>query len=243
MNAEIHTLTGGYVLHALPDTERVAFERHLGECTACAQEVAELWETAARLGAGVAITPPQRLRAQVMAEVDRTRQQPPQVPATPVMSRARRRVVRVGSAIAAAAVVAAVVFGVQWTQAQQRLHDTRAQLAAIGSVLGAPDAATSHGTGTRGGHAMAVVSARQGAAVLLVSGLPPIPDNRVYQAWFISPNGARSAGMLHHAAADRMQPLIGTVPPGTQQVGVTIEPAGGSRQPSMDHMMLLFPLA
>ena len=48
--AELHTLTGAYALHALPEDERVAFERHLGACEACAQEVRELSATAARLG-------------------------------------------------------------------------------------------------------------------------------------------------------------------------------------------------
>ncbi|WP_047470085.1 RskA family anti-sigma factor, partial [Streptomyces sp. M10] len=30
--AELHTLTGAYALHALPEEERAAFDRHLADC-------------------------------------------------------------------------------------------------------------------------------------------------------------------------------------------------------------------
>jgi anti-sigma factor RsiW len=36
MTADLHTLTGAYVLHALSESERAAFERHLADCAACA---------------------------------------------------------------------------------------------------------------------------------------------------------------------------------------------------------------
>ncbi|MGH3762579.1 RskA family anti-sigma factor, partial [Actinophytocola sp.] len=50
-NADVHALTGAYVLDAVSDDERAVVERHLGDCGACRQEVAELRETATRLGA------------------------------------------------------------------------------------------------------------------------------------------------------------------------------------------------
>ncbi|MGW4275741.1 RskA family anti-sigma factor, partial [Streptomyces seoulensis] len=46
---DLHSMTGAYALHALPDDERAAFERHLAGCASCAQEVAEFAATAARL--------------------------------------------------------------------------------------------------------------------------------------------------------------------------------------------------
>ncbi|HYN16781.1 MAG TPA: zf-HC2 domain-containing protein, partial [Actinomycetes bacterium] len=53
MSADLHTLTGAFAAHALSDTERLAFERHLEACPACAQEVRELQATTARLGSAV----------------------------------------------------------------------------------------------------------------------------------------------------------------------------------------------
>ena len=37
-----HDALGGYLLDALPDDERLAFEQHLSECADCRQAVAEL---------------------------------------------------------------------------------------------------------------------------------------------------------------------------------------------------------
>ncbi|EOD68417.1 zf-HC2 domain-containing protein, partial [Amycolatopsis vancoresmycina] len=61
MTAELHTLTGAYALDAVSDVERAEFERHLGACAACRQEVAELRATGARLGVAASADPPPSL--------------------------------------------------------------------------------------------------------------------------------------------------------------------------------------
>ncbi|MFD6423183.1 zf-HC2 domain-containing protein, partial [Streptomyces sp. NPDC060198] len=75
--AELHTLTGAYALHALPEDERHAFERHLAECGACAQEVAELSATASRLALAVSATPPRDMREEVLLRITTVRQEAP----------------------------------------------------------------------------------------------------------------------------------------------------------------------
>jgi len=77
MTAELHMLTGAYALDAVSDVDRAEFERHLGECDACRQEVAELRATGARLGVAAAVDPPPSLKPAVLADVARTRQLPP----------------------------------------------------------------------------------------------------------------------------------------------------------------------
>lgn len=58
MNAvDPHDASAAYALHALPEDERLAFERHLEDCEACREEVAELQATAALLGRAAAVTP------------------------------------------------------------------------------------------------------------------------------------------------------------------------------------------
>ncbi|SHN05127.1 anti-sigma factor [Actinacidiphila paucisporea] len=74
---DLHTLTGAYALGALSDTESGAFARHMARCRACAQEVQELRETAARLALAVAEAPPARMRVRVMAALPEVRQLPP----------------------------------------------------------------------------------------------------------------------------------------------------------------------
>ena len=51
---DVHTLTGPYVLDALPEDERAQFEAHLAGCDFCSTEVAELREAAVKLATQVA---------------------------------------------------------------------------------------------------------------------------------------------------------------------------------------------
>jgi anti-sigma factor RsiW len=77
MAANVHALTGAYVLNALEPAERAEFESHIGHCPNCEREVAELRATAARLVAAVSATPPPRLRTRVLAQITRTKQASP----------------------------------------------------------------------------------------------------------------------------------------------------------------------
>ena len=86
MSPDIHTLTGAYATHSLPEWEEREFQAHLADCAACAAEVAELEATTARIGAALATPPPPELKARVMAQINQTRQLPPlerREPATP----------------------------------------------------------------------------------------------------------------------------------------------------------------
>ncbi|MEE4545802.1 anti-sigma factor [Streptomyces sp. V4-01] len=74
---DLHTLTGAYALDALSGPESGEFVRHMARCRACAQEVRELRETAARLALAVAEAPPARMRVRVLAALPEVRQLPP----------------------------------------------------------------------------------------------------------------------------------------------------------------------
>lgn len=77
-------------------------------------------------------------------------------------------------------------------------------------------------------------------AVLILRGLPAIPDDQTYQVWLIAPDGTRtSAGLLRpqpdlpfvSAPLSSTQDLVNFV-----GVGMTIEPAGGSDSPTGLHI-------
>ncbi len=216
MTAELHTLTGPYALDAVSDVDRAEFERHLGECDACRQEVAELRATGARLAVAVAVDPPPELKPAVLAAVARTRQLPPQVSMVRKLSRAKTWQVRSALFGAAAAAVVAVVLGVATTPAP------------VDSVLSAPDAAAIQGVGE--GHATLVVSRSRNQAVLLASDLPALDAGHAYQVWLIGTGGARSAGLMTPEASQRM--LVADLPPDVDRIGITVEPAGGSPGPT-----------
>ena len=142
-----HVLTGSYALDALPDPERVEFERHLQHCPSCEAEVRGLRETAARLAMAQALQPPPGMEQRVLAAAYRTRQLPPLPltgsarPATTAGPRWRGGSPRRIAAFAAAAsVAAAVALGITQVSTQHQLESTQASDAAITRVVTAPDA-------------------------------------------------------------------------------------------------------
>lgn len=77
MRREMNTLVAAYVLDALPESERSAFERYLEQAPDTAHEVAELFATSALLGSMDAAPAPPELRDRVLAAASQTRPLPP----------------------------------------------------------------------------------------------------------------------------------------------------------------------
>ena len=73
------------------------------------------------------------------------------------------------------------------------------------------------------------VIAAQGAAILRTTKLPELPEDRVYQLWVIRSTGPESAGLLGRGG--ELEALIEDMQ-GALGVGVTVEPAGGSSEPT-----------
>ncbi len=245
MNPDLHLLTGAYAVDALDDAERREFERHLAVCPDCAQEVAELRRTANRLGAAVAAEPPDRIRAGVLAEIKGARQDSPGGPrlvgrrGRPRDTGSRRWAVGLTSVAAAVALALAVAFGVVAVRAQEQLSATQAELAQaaarytpLAQVLGATDMRTESANGAQGGRATAVVSRRLDKGIFVAFDMPPTPSDRTYQAWAIGTGHPRSIGLLADGGGDSTAPLVLDTLANTTTIAVTLEPAGGSPQPT-----------
>ena len=79
MSSDIHALSGAYAVDALDDTERAEFERHLASCASCRAEVQSFRETTAIMAEAEAEqTPPESLRANVLAGISQVRPFPPE---------------------------------------------------------------------------------------------------------------------------------------------------------------------
>ncbi|UJW29838.1 anti-sigma factor [Saccharothrix sp. AJ9571] len=232
MTADLHMMTGAYALDALPEFENAAFERHLGICSACSQEVRELRATAARLGAATAVDPAAELKRAVLAHIRGVRQSPPQVPAREAGKQPRKRGTVIALFGAAAAAVVALAVGIEvGGQEVPRAGVARPAVDPAGAVLTASDAATVRDPDDEGGTTV-VLSRSLGKAVVLPANLPPLEAGRVYQVWLIGSAGPHSAGVLHAGAQQRLRPIVTGLPPGTDRVGITAEPAGGSPAPT-----------
>jgi len=247
--ADLHTLTGAYALHALPEDERREFERHLGDCEACTQEVRELSATAARLGLAVAETPPRELRERVLLEITTVRQEAP-TPRRVGHAGGGGRTGRWTTFALAACIAAAAAFGgvAVWQNqvaqdARQEANQAQRQSDQLAEVLSAPDAKTTSGELTGGARGTVVVSQDQNRAVFLASGMERPPSGKVYQLWFNDEGTMRSAGLMDPAASDDAVLLDGPVDRATG-MGITVEPAGGSAEPTSSPVALMdFPTA
>ncbi|OLT40338.1 hypothetical protein BJF85_25235 [Saccharomonospora sp. CUA-673] len=245
MSTEMSTFTGAYAVNALTGPERAEFEHHLAVCQECSQEVHELTEAAARLGAGAAVEPQPELKARVLREIAQTRQEPPATGPTSIGSRSARWRSRLATRIAVAASVVAiaaagVLGGVAW-QSHRELEQVREQMAQAGArggemaeVLQAGDARIVHGA-SGDASATAVVSEEMGKAMFMGKRMPALPRDKVHQLWAISPGGASSMGVLERGD----MPIVHHMPADTRELGVTVEPQGGSPQPTTDPVMLL----
>ncbi|MQY03626.1 anti-sigma factor [Actinomadura macrotermitis] len=221
----VHTLSGTYALNALDPEERREFEAHLAECDTCAQEVRELRETTARLGAAAAGRAPDGLRAKVLAEAARTRQAPPRLEARPA---ARRPGPALLGLAAAACLVIMLALGVAAYRADQRADRVQAQRDEVYSVLAAPDARAATGPVSTGGRGTVVVSRQRDRAVVVMAGLARAPSARTYELWLMGEGEPKPAGTMTTASAPVVIQRVGRA----TQIGITVEPAGGSAAPT-----------
>lgn len=235
MNADVHALTGAYVLDAVSDDERQVFERHLGDCDACSQEVAELRETATRLGAAVATNPPPRLKASVLGQIRQVRQLPPEAPVVPLRRPGSPWALRLSAAAAAVLLVVSGVLGVLLVNAENAQQDVDAQAAAIAEIVRAGDAQVLNQGDESTGRMTALMSPSTNQMLLLTDDLPPAPSGHDYQAWKIGEEVA-SAGLIEPEAGRASLAVDGI--DAAKQVGITIEPTGGSDQPTTDPIMV-----
>lgn len=230
---DIHKLTGAYAVDAVDDLERARFEQHLRECEDCRHEVAGLREAAALLAATVETAPPAGLRDSVLAGISQVRPLPPETPApTPapadLADPARPRRPRwTGLLLVAAALLVAVGVGLGAWQP----WESRTELTAAEQVLAASDAETVAVDLGEAGRARVVLSRSEDRAVIVTEDMVDAPAGKVYELWFQTPESDMVPAGLMPEGSDQTMVLEGSAAEATA-VGITVEPAGGSPEPT-----------
>lgn len=236
MSTDLHTLSGAYALDALSAEEAEEFRRHLEACPACRQEVRELQQAAADMGASETVVPPASLRRRVLAEVDRTPQlRPRDVPGGNVV-RLRRRpwATRLLVAAAAALLVGAAAVGISRLGGEEDQQTLLAQ--EVVQVFEADDAKTTTMETANGGVISVATSPSRGEMAVDTDELPPLEEGRVYQLWAIQGGSVESVGLL-----DRERGAAMEMPAPDTEVAITVEPEGGSEQPTSEPIMRVNP--
>jgi anti-sigma-K factor RskA len=232
--SDIHALSGAYAVDALDDVERAGFERHLSGCATCRVEVASLREATAAMGDDVAIAPPPELRAAVLDGITRVRPLPPIVATNhraDAGTSSRRRWFPV---LVAAVVLALVGVGAPvW----QPWHNDSTQLTAAERVLADTSAQRVSHELPGGATATIVRSTKEHRAVIVTENMAAPPAGKVYQLWLPTPDqDMASAGLMPDGATTAL--LDGDADEALA-VGLSLEPEGGSPQPT--EVVALFP--
>jgi len=224
MTTDLHSLLAPYSLNALDSWERERFDAHLEGCVDCQAELAGFFATASRLGEAEYLRPPSALRDRVMSTVSSTSQERPVVTALVQSSRLRRTLPRL--AMAAAFLVGTVGVG-GYAVERNHAQNYRAQNETMASVLGASDANTSTKVFDGGGSVRLISSASKDKAVVVANHLPGLKDGKVYQIWLVKNDSPKSEGLFASSGAMIVSGLVGA-----DRLAITIEPNGGSKQPT-----------
>jgi len=247
-----------YVLDALTEPERRAFEAHLSTCEECRAQVDSLRPIVDSLGQIVPQhDPPAALRSRVLAAAAapaRAFEPPVARPrlvvhvVIPWLAAAAMLVVAVGSAIYATtlssrvnalerrlaeAIARADVSDRQVAELRRTAASAQSQVA----VLAAPDLLRIVLTGqpvAPRSSGRAFWSRSQGL-MFTASNLPPLPTGRTYQVWVLTRQPAPiGAGVFKPDAAGRVAEWFATPADLPQPVGmaVTVEPDGGVPSPT-----------
>lgn len=216
----LHDLTAAYALDALDADDARAYEQHLARCERCRDELAELTEAAGALAyAGEAPVPPPELRARILQQARRERENV--VPLRP------RWLVPIAAAAAVAA-CAAIGLGIWAATLSSRLDSREAALAReerVAAILASPSSRTI--SFDRG----ALVVAKNGSAALIVQHLKNPAEGKTYEAWISAGGGTPKPAGTFEGGDVVTVPLDGSVEPGAS-VLVTVERDGGVDAPT-----------
>jgi Anti-sigma-K factor rskA/Putative zinc-finger len=216
---------GAYLLGALTDLERQAFERHLDGCAECRDEVEQLRPAADSLPRSVEqLEPPPGLKSSLMEVVEREARERSSGPARarrPLGERLRALVAPMRPVLVAGVLAVGLLVGFGVSQLVGGGDDTRTVAASVDQSR-IPDGSARlqiEGDGADGG-------------TLSVRGMPSPGRGKVYQAWVqrdgeVTPEPTFEVGRDGGGAVAVPDDLSGA-----QAVLVTREPRGGSRAPS-----------
>jgi anti-sigma-K factor RskA len=241
-------LTGLYVLDALTDAERAAFEAHAAGCARCMTEIRELRRTsdALALSAPPAVPSP-AVRERLMAAIGIGSIRGAGAPGVNKDGVGAAGVENVRGARApiapwlAAAAALALAVALAGYVVELRRGARSEQL--IAAVLAAPDLARIDlvGQPTAPSASARAFWSRSRGLVFTASNLPVAPAGRVYQLWVLSSQPApTSAGLLKPDASGRVTATFNTPADLPQPVAmaVTLEPEGGVPAPTGDKYLV-----
>lgn len=163
-------------------------------------------------------------------------QRPTRASATPAERRARGRWLSRPLTVLAAAAAAVVLLigGGVVSNSIGEAQFQQAQAGRLAAINAADDVQRLAADVATGGTATLIWSDELGQSAVVLDGVDALPSDSVYQLWYINDAGITAAGTLSIAASGTTwRVLDGDLSRG-DTIGITIEPRGGSEQPTTE---------
>jgi anti-sigma-K factor RskA len=255
MDPRIEELFPFYALDALTDEERELVESYLSEHPEAREQINDLHAGASVLPYGISpVEPPRQVKQALMARVNADAEARARASIqTPQRSSRRSGFANLFQAFslgaAAVAIIWAVVLSGQVSRLQNEilgLHDTLAKQShsleqIIANLPKSPPSnvitVSIKGTNIEPGiHGQLIADPKEKSAVLVISGLPKLEANKTYQVWLGSGGSLVSAGLLSVDENGQGVVIITSSESisAFNQLGISVEPQGGSPQPTGD---------
>jgi anti-sigma-K factor RskA len=141
--------------------------------------------------------------------------------------------------VAIAAVVSLVVGGGILSNVVSESREQNVQANRLAAINAADDMQQAVSDVAGGGTATLVWSNELLTSAVIVDGLAPLPESKVYELWYIGESGPRAAGTFTvDESGTSWRVLDGEMEAG-DTVGVTVEPRGGSTAPTTDPIVAI----
>ena len=222
---EVEELAGAYALRALPSEELRAAQEHLESCSRH-PDIAGLRTVASQLHAAAPeMEPPPRLKARLMETVRREAAQPAQrAPHQPDGLGLRRWLPPIMPRYALAGALAVAIAALIGWNVYLQTADGGQDVTFVRAL-------------TDGGVAEGRILYVDEIAVITVENLVPLSDDRTYQIWAISDGTPTGIGLFNTSESGGATTAIEVDLTDVEVVAITVEPAGGSPQPTSDPVL------
>ena len=239
MNSErFEDLKDAYVLGALPEEERLSFEDYLA---AHPERQAEMDELGALAGL-LAFSPKEQepspeLRSRVMEVVE--------AEAEPRRVRRRSALAKVGDylgvrSLALGAAALLVIGFLSWNLLlQDQVQDLQGQVEDARDQRHVQQSRTIElqGSWAEQGANAEVAFIRKNRVILVAKNMPSVPEDQTCQIWVISDDEPKPSGLFQPDRNMTAAPITNSITK-ADVIAVTVEPAGGSKKPTSDPVLL-----
>ena len=249
-NERFEDLKDAYVLGALPEEERLSFEDYLAAHPERQAEIDELGAVAGLLAFSPQEQEPSpELRNRIMEVVE--------AEAAPRRDTRRSVSARIGDylsvrSLALGAAALLVIGLLSWNvmlqgqvedlqgrvqDAQGQVQDLQAQVEQDKRQLQQSRTIALEGSWADQGANAELASIHKNQIILVARDMPSVPEDRTCQIWVISDDVPKPSGLFRPDGNMTAAPITNSIKKG-DVIAVTVEPAGGSKKPTSDPVLL-----